>query len=153
MRACTMVHEPLWYPGGYIKLTYFCIRQREPPANQTWAQVYIYTSISISILYLKYQFQRSFCIIFLQITPHSYFKLICYTSIDSQTAARYGPDVRGPQLWSRHVMPACWLCRTSPLARRPIWLNQRKMLKTVKELRFEPMPWQKKCGEILSEAT
>jgi hypothetical protein len=69
----------------------------------------------LSILYLKHQFQRSSRVIFLQITPHSYFKLICCTPIDDQTAAQHGP-----QLWPRHVMPACWLCRTSPLARRPI---------------------------------
>jgi hypothetical protein len=84
---------------------------------------------SISILYLKHQFQRSTCVIFLQITPHNYFKLICCTPIDDQTVARHGPDARGPQLWPRHIMLACWLCRTSPLARRSIWLNQRKMLK------------------------
>jgi hypothetical protein len=36
-----------------------------------------------SILYLKHQFQRSSCVIFLQITPHSYFKLIRCTSIDA----------------------------------------------------------------------
>jgi hypothetical protein len=83
----------------------------------------------LSILYLKHQFQRSSRVIFLQITPHSYFKLICCTPTDDQTAAPHGPHGRGPQLWLRHVMSACWLCRTSPLARRPIWLNQRKMLK------------------------
>jgi hypothetical protein len=83
----------------------------------------------LSILYLKHQFQRSSRVIFLQITPHSYFKLICCTPTYDQTAAPHGPHGRGPQLWPRHVMPACWLCRTSPLARRPIWLNQRKMLK------------------------
>jgi hypothetical protein len=60
-----------------------------------------------SILYLKHQFQRSSCVIFLQITTHSYFKLIRYTAIDDQTAARHGPDARGPQLWLSHVMPAC----------------------------------------------
>jgi type IV secretory pathway TraG/TraD family ATPase VirD4 len=37
-----------------------------------------------TILYLKHQFQRSSCVIFLQITPHSYFKLIRYTSIDAK---------------------------------------------------------------------
>jgi hypothetical protein len=40
-------------------------------------------------------------------TPHSYFKLIHCTLIDGQTATRHRPDARGPQLWSRHVMPAC----------------------------------------------
>jgi hypothetical protein len=74
---------------------------------------------SISILYLKHQFQRSSRVIFLQITPHSYFKLICCTPIDAC----------GPQPWLMHVMPACWLCRASLLARRPIWLKQRKILK------------------------
>jgi hypothetical protein len=54
--------------------------------------------ISLSILYLKHQFQRSSRVIFLQITPHSYFKLIHCTLIDGQTAARHGPDARGPQL-------------------------------------------------------
>jgi hypothetical protein len=83
----------------------------------------------MSILYLNHQFQRSSCVIFLQITPHSYFKLIRCTPIDGQTVARHGPDARGPQLWPRHVMPACWLCRVSSLARRLIWLNQCKMLK------------------------
>jgi hypothetical protein len=38
----------------------------------------------ISILYLKHQFQRSSCVIFLQITPHSYFKWTRYTSIDAK---------------------------------------------------------------------
>jgi hypothetical protein len=84
----------------------------------------------ISILYLKHQFQRSSRVIFLQITPHSYFKLTRCTPIDGQTAARHGPDAREPQFWPRHVMPACWLCWASSLARRLIWLNQRKMLKT-----------------------
>jgi hypothetical protein len=79
-----------------------------------------------SILYLKHQFQRSSRVIFLQITPHKYFKLIRCTPKDSQTAARHGLDTRGPQLW---LMSDCWLCRASPLARRPIWLNQCKMLK------------------------
>jgi hypothetical protein len=37
-----------------------------------------------SILYLKHQFQRLSCVIFLQITPHSYFKLIRCTSIDTK---------------------------------------------------------------------
>jgi hypothetical protein len=39
------------------------------------------TKWPISILYLKHQFQRSSCVIFLQKTPHIYFKLICCTSI------------------------------------------------------------------------
>jgi hypothetical protein len=39
--------------------------------------------------------------------PHSYFKLIRCTPIDGQTAARHGPDARGPQLWPKHVMSAC----------------------------------------------
>jgi hypothetical protein len=39
-------------------------------------------SFFISILYLKHQFQQSFHVIFLQITPHSYFKLIRCTTID-----------------------------------------------------------------------
>jgi hypothetical protein len=51
--------------------------------------------------------------------PHSYFKLIRCTPIDDQTVARHGPDARGPQLWLSHVMPACWLCRASPLDCRP----------------------------------
>jgi hypothetical protein len=66
---------------------------------------------------------------FLQITTHSYSKLIRCTPIDGQTTARHRPNARGPQLWPKHVMPAYWLCRVSPLARRPIWLNQRKILK------------------------
>jgi hypothetical protein len=32
-------------------------------------------------------------------------------------------NARGPQLWHRHVMLACWMCRANPLTRRPIWLN------------------------------
>jgi hypothetical protein len=44
------------------------------------------------LVYLKHQFQRSSRVIFLQRTPHSYFKLICCTSIDGQTAARHEPD-------------------------------------------------------------
>jgi hypothetical protein len=39
-----------------------------------------------SILYLKHQFQRSSRVIFLQITSHSYFKLICCTPVDDQTS-------------------------------------------------------------------
>jgi hypothetical protein len=58
----------------------------------------------IYILYLKHQFQLSSRVIFLQITPHIYFKLIRYTPIDGQTAARHGPDARGQQLWPRHVL-------------------------------------------------
>jgi hypothetical protein len=42
--------------------------------------------------------------------------------------AQHGPDARGSQLWPRHVMPT-WLCRASPLACPPIWLNGHKMLK------------------------
>jgi hypothetical protein len=45
----------------------------------------------ISILYLKHQFQRSSRVIFLQITTHSYFKLICCTP-NNQTAVRHGLD-------------------------------------------------------------
>jgi hypothetical protein len=56
----------------------------------------------ISILYLKHQFQRSSRIIFLQITPHNYFKLICCTTIDGQMATWHGPDARGTQLWPKH---------------------------------------------------
>jgi hypothetical protein len=41
-------------------------------------------------LLLKHQFQRSSCVIFLQITSHSYFKLIRCTFIDSQTALGMG---------------------------------------------------------------
>jgi hypothetical protein len=52
------------------------------------------------------KYQRSSRVIFSQITPHSYFKLICCTSIDGQTA-RHGPDARGSQLWPRYVMSAC----------------------------------------------
>jgi hypothetical protein len=55
---------------------------------------------------LKHQIQRSSRVIFLQINPHSYFKLTRYTPLDSQTAAQHGPDAREPQLWLRHVMPA-----------------------------------------------
>jgi hypothetical protein len=66
-----------------------------------------YMFLVVSILYLKHQFQRSSCVIFLQITPHSYFKLIRCTPINSQTAAQHGPDTCGPQLWPRHIMPAC----------------------------------------------
>jgi hypothetical protein len=52
--------------------------------------------LSKSILYLKHQFQRSSRVIFLQITSHSYFKLIRCTPIDGQTTARHRPDARGP---------------------------------------------------------
>jgi hypothetical protein len=45
---------------------------------------FILSVLSYSILYLKHQIQRSSCVIFLQITPHSYFKLICCTSIDAK---------------------------------------------------------------------
>jgi hypothetical protein len=41
------------------------------------------------VLYLKHQFQRSSRVIFLQITPHIYFKLIRCTPI-------YGADYDGP---------------------------------------------------------
>jgi hypothetical protein len=78
----------------------------------------------MTILYLKHQFQRSSCIIFLQITPHIYSKLIRCTPIDGQTTARHGPDARRPQLWPKHVMPAYWLCRAN-----------------VGTFDFEPMPY------------
>jgi hypothetical protein len=41
-----------------------------------------YNIPALYILYLKHHFQRSSCVIFLQINPHSYFKLICCTSIN-----------------------------------------------------------------------
>jgi hypothetical protein len=70
----------------------------------------IYNEIIVvvsSILYLKYQFERSSRVIFLQINPHNYFKLIHCMSINGQTAVRHGPDARAPQLWPMHVMLAC----------------------------------------------
>jgi hypothetical protein len=82
-------------------------------------------------------------VIFLQITPYSYFKLIRRTPIDGQTTARHGPDARGPQLWPRHVMPACWLCWSSPSACRPIWLNGRKMSSRVIFLQITPYSYFK----------
>jgi hypothetical protein len=60
---------------------------------------------------------------------HSYFKLICRMPIDGQMA--------GPGTSCR---PADYV---GP-AHQPIWLNQRKMLKMVQEVRFKPMPWWKK---------
>jgi hypothetical protein len=60
--------------------------------------IYIYTILKT--------FQRSSRVIFLQITPHSYFKLIRCTHIDDQMAVRHGPDAREPQLWPTHVMSA-----------------------------------------------
>jgi hypothetical protein len=62
--------------------------------NRTSLVINTKPSAPISILYLKHQFQRSSHVIFLQITHHSYFKLICCTPIDGQTAARHGPDAR-----------------------------------------------------------
>jgi hypothetical protein len=50
--------------------------------------------VLISILYIKHQFQWSSCVIFLQITPHSYFKLIRCTPIDGQTAPGTGQTPR-----------------------------------------------------------
>jgi hypothetical protein len=61
------------------------------------------------ILYLKHMFQRSSRVIFLQITSHSYFKLIRCMPINDQMVARHGPDARGPQLWPRHVTIGNWL--------------------------------------------
>jgi hypothetical protein len=61
---------------------------------------YIYTILKVLV-------STSSCVIFLQMTPYSYFKLIRCTFIHGQTAARQGPDARGPQLWHRHVMAAC----------------------------------------------
>jgi hypothetical protein len=82
--------------------------------NTNTLKIYIYTI-------LKHQFQRSFHVIFLQITSHIYFKLTCCTHvpsaqptstsqttpphIDGQTAARHAsasPDAHGPQLRPRH---------------------------------------------------
>jgi hypothetical protein len=57
------------------------------------------------ILYLNHQFhqfQRSSRVIFLQITHYNYFKLICCTPIDGQTAVE--PNPRGPQLTSAHLI-------------------------------------------------
>jgi hypothetical protein len=101
--------------------------------------------MDISLLYLKHQFQRSSRIIFLQTTPHIYFKLTHCTlvpsaqptstvqntplHIDGQMVVRHGPDAYGPLLWPRYGTPTCWLCGAGPLARRAIWLNQSKMLK------------------------
>jgi hypothetical protein len=98
----------------------------------------------LSILYLKHQFQRLSHAIFLQITPHSYFKLTwCTLQMakqqpgTGQTPAGHnsGPDTsRRP---ADYVRPA----------HRPIWLNQRKLLKTMEEVGFKPMPWWKKGGK------
>jgi hypothetical protein len=53
-------------------------------------------------VYLKHQFQRSSCVIFLQITLHNYFKLIRCTPIDSQMVARHGPDTRSRHLFTNN---------------------------------------------------
>jgi hypothetical protein len=82
----------------------------------------------LSILYLKHQFQRSSRVIFLQITPHSYFKLIRCTPIYGQTAAQHGADDRGPQLWSMHVMSACWLCAWGGIRTHALMEQERKTL-------------------------
>jgi hypothetical protein len=77
---------------------------------------------------------------FLQITPHIYFKLTCCTSVRSaqpiSTSQNTPPHIyaqmaarHGPKLWPRNGMRAYWLCRAGLLARRTIWLNQRKMFK------------------------
>jgi hypothetical protein len=70
--------------------------------GETYAPVARLESIRIlldnSILYLKHQFQRSSRVIFLQITPHGYFKLIYCTPIDGQTAAQHGPGPRATTL-------------------------------------------------------
>jgi hypothetical protein len=113
--------------------------------------IYIYTCvdsiITNSLIYLKHQFQRSSRVIFLQIISHSYFKLTRCTSIDGQMVTRHWLDTRGPQLWPRHVMPAYWLCWPGPLAHRSIWLNQRKMLKTVEKVGFDPCPDGERAGD------
>jgi hypothetical protein len=45
-------------------------------------------------------------------------------------------------------MPAYWLCRASPLARRPIWLNQRKMLKKwCRRWCSNPWPDRRRAGD------
>ena len=82
-----------------------------PHCEQSLVYIYIYI---YTILYLKHQFQRSSRVIFLQITPHSYFKLIRRMPIDGQMA---GPGTS---------------CRPADCvgpAHQLIWLNQRKMLK------------------------
>jgi hypothetical protein len=67
---------------------------------------------------LKHQFQLSFFVIFLQITPHIYFKLTHYTPVPSAqptymyqtTTARHEPakpDAHRPQLQPRHGTLAC----------------------------------------------
>jgi hypothetical protein len=73
--------------------------------------ILFYIYIYIFILYLKHQFQRSSRVIFLQITPHNYFKLTRCTPIDGQTASRHRPDARGrrPMLFPRGA--CCFLLR------------------------------------------
>jgi hypothetical protein len=57
-----------------------------------------------SIIYLKHQFQRSSCVIFLQITPHSYFKLICCTSINVKRRLTWARCTRATTMaQARHV--------------------------------------------------
>jgi hypothetical protein len=73
-----------------------------------FGHLYVYLNLGIIYIYiiLKAPVSTVAPRHFLQITPHSYFKLTC-TPIDGQTATRHGPDARGPQLWPRHVMPTC----------------------------------------------
>jgi hypothetical protein len=64
----------------------------------------LYVWRTISILYLKHQFQRSSCVIFLQITPHSYFKLIWCTSIDAKRCPTRARCTRATTMaHARHV--------------------------------------------------
>jgi hypothetical protein len=68
--------------------------------------LYIISLFYIYILYLKHQFQRSSCVIFLQITPHSYFKLICCTSINTKRHLRWARYTRATTMaQTRHASP------------------------------------------------
>jgi hypothetical protein len=86
--------------------------------------------VFISLLYEIISFNGRSALFFLQITSHIYFKLTRCTFVSSA-----GPlgSTRGPQLRPRNITPT-------------IWLNQRKMLKTVQEIGFEPTPLCKKSG-------
>jgi hypothetical protein len=66
---------------------------------------------------LKHQFQRSLRVIFLQITSHSYFKLICCTPIDDQTPADHNSSpstsCRSANYAGQHVSPSVHLIKSA----------------------------------------
>jgi hypothetical protein len=96
-----MLHWPKWNFDLYSR-------------KEVWPLIKVVEPVlynKFSILYLKHQFQRSSCIIFFTNNPSQLFQINPLHAYRWPNGARHGPDARGPQLWPRHVMSACLLCR------------------------------------------